>query len=261
METNAVMEFLANAYIYGWAGAVIFFILFVMALRQSTSKSSECERLRKEKEEADSAIAEKDSRIEEMEAEISSLTEEVDEKGTKISQLESELASAQNKLEACESRIKDLEEQVKNYRQENSRQAETIQDLKGQLSDAEKRISDLEAQVSKLESENSSLQDKVEELNLKLDELQYNYDLSILYIHMRKMHEEFYVDFTQNILKGIHTMNIKDIDLATAQAIFEAAMQSFNKVTSEEADTSGSPFSAPAETPQENEGEGAEEEE
>jgi chromosome segregation ATPase len=239
MESSAIMEFLASAYVYGWAGAVIFFILFVMALRQSTTKSGECERLKKQKEEADSAIEERDRRIEEMESEIESLTEEVEEKDSRISKLESEVSSLESQLETAQSRVKDLEEQVKNLRQQNSSQAETINELKAKISDAEAKIEKLEAQVSQLESDNASLQEKVEDLTSQLNELQYNYDLSILYIHMKKLHEEFYADFTQNILKGIHTMNIKDIDLATAQAIFEAAMNSFNQVTGEEEEGGG----------------------
>ncbi|GEM_PF-2149189 len=229
METKAVLDLLANSYLYGWAGAAVFFILFILALRQATGKSSELNVLKREKRELQESLSEKEARVSDLESRVEDLKMELDNKTSRVSELESQLSSLEENLKNCQSKVDTLEEQVRQYKEENSKQAETIRDLDFQLSSAKDEIAKYEKELEEKRSEVAALAGKVEELEGMLQEARSDLNLALLYIKLKDLHGEFDTQFTQNILKGINTMNITDIDLRTAQTIFEQALKSFNQ--------------------------------
>lgn len=218
MEAKSIMEFLANAYLYGWAGAFIFFILFIVVLRQNTSKSNE---LREAKDE----LSKKDEQITDLESEVSNLKEELDEKATKLEELEEKLSTTENSLSECQAKRQELEEQVNKLREENANLTSNIRELESKLSEAESKIKDLETTISDKDQAIERLNARVEELK----EIEEKYHFAILYIYMKKLHDEFQEEFTQNILKGISNMKISEIDMETAQRLFEKAMETYYK--------------------------------
>ena len=218
MEAKSIMEFLANAYLYGWAGAFIFFILFVVVLRQNTSKSNE---LREAKDE----LSKKDEQVADLESEVGNLKEELDEKVNKLEELEEKLYSSESALSDCQTKKQDLENQIANLREENANLTSAMRDLEAKLSEAESKISDLEGTLKDKDQAIDRLNARVEELK----EIEDKYHFAILYIYMKKLHDEFQQEFTQNILKGISNMKISEIDMETAQRLFEKAMETYYK--------------------------------
>ena len=218
MEAKSIMDFLANAYLYGWAGTFIFFILFVITLRQNTGKANE---LRKLQDEA----SKKDEQISDLEADVNNLREELEEKGDKVIKLEAKVTSLESSLSTCEEQKKELEEKVNNLKEENANLTKGLRETEASLSEAESKVKDLEDTVKAKELEISGLKSTVSELK----EMEEKYNFAILYIHMKKLYDEFQEEFTQNILKGISNMKISDIDMVTAQRLFEKAMETYYK--------------------------------
>ena len=227
MDLKPVLDFLSNAYLYGWAGAVVFFVLFVISVRQATTASDAKKRLEKEKGDLEAEVSEKESNLESMKNQIEDLEEQLEQKTFKVTELENEVFSLKKRLNECEEKAKGLETQLENYKRENQEQKDTIQELNGKLSETEGRLSSVEADLKAKEREVADLGAKVEQMTAQLDEISYKHEISDLYIKLKKLYGEYEEGFTQNILKGIHTMQLSDVDLETAQNIFEAAMDSY----------------------------------
>ena len=224
MDNGSILQVLANAYLYGWAGAAIFLVLFVVLLRQTTVKSGIINKLKKKNEDLERELSEKGDKITELESKVESLTEKTEEKATEIGRLEDRLSSADNEISEKTQKINDLEGQVKNLRNENS-------ELKVSVSELEKKTAEQESVIEQKDAEIDKLSELASQLGKDLDELKFNYNISMLYIHMKKLHDEFIQEYTQNILKGINTMKISDLNMVTAQTIFEHAMNSFYGVS------------------------------
>lgn len=220
MDSVSILQVLANSYLYGWAGAAIFFVLFVILLRQNTIKGTLVSKLQRENKDMEQQLSENSEKIAELEAQVESLTEETEEKAAEISRLEDRLSSVEKELSEKTDKINELETELKNYRTENT-------ELKTKVSELEKKTAEQEALIEQKDNEIENLTQKVAELEKDLEEVQFNHNIAVLYIHMKKLYEEFSQDYTQNILKGINTMKVSDIDMTTAQAIFEHAMRSF----------------------------------
>ncbi len=220
MDSASILQILADSYLYGWAGAVIFFVLFVILLKQNSAKGALAGKLQKENKDMEQQLSESKEKISELEAKVESLTEETEEKTEEIGRLEERVSSLEKELNEKTERLKDLEGQVQNYRSENS-------ELKTRVAELEKKTSEQESLIQEKDSELEKLSDKAMKMAKELEEVQFNYNIATLYIHMKKLYDEFTQDYTQNILKGINTMKISDLDMATAQAIFEHAMSSF----------------------------------
>lgn len=220
MGNVSILQVLANSYLYGWAGAAIFLVLFVVLLRQTTVKSGIINKLKKENKDLDQQLSENRNKITELESNVESLTEEAEEKAAEISKLEDRLASAEKELNEKTQKINDIEGQVKNYRNENN-------EFKAKISDLERKTAEQESLIEQKDAEINKLNEQASNLKKELDALKFDHNIAILYIHMKKLHDEFIKDYTQNILKGVNTMKISDIDMTTAQAIFEHAMNSF----------------------------------
>ncbi len=218
MEAKSIMDFLASAYLYGWAGTFIFFILFVITLRQNTARANEQRKLQDE-------LSKKDEQVSDLEADVNNLREELEEKSTKLTDLEAKVTSLESSLSSCENQKKELEEQVNNLKEENSNLTKGLRETESSLAEAERKIKDLEDTVKTKDLEISGLKSTVSELK----ELEEKYNFAILYIHMKKLYDEFQEEFTQNILKGISNMKISDIDIVTAQRLFEKAMETYYK--------------------------------
>jgi chromosome segregation ATPase len=224
MESVSILQVLANSYLYGWAGAAIFLVLFVVMLRQTTVKSGIISKLKKENKTLEQQLSENGEKITKLESQTESLTEETEEKAAEISRLEDRLASTEKELDKKTQKINDLEDQIKNYSNENSELKSRISNLEGKTAEQESLIEQKDAEINKLSEQTGHLEKE-------LDELKFNHNISMLYIHMKKLNEEFLEDYTQNILKGINTMKVSDIDMTTAQAIFEHAMSSFYDIS------------------------------
>jgi len=220
MDSVSILEILANSYLYGWAGAAIFLILFVLLLRQNTIKGTTISRLKKENKDMEKQLSENSEKIADLEAKVESLTEETEEKAAEISRLEDRLTSVEKELRDKTEKVNELDGQLKNYRKENG-------ELKARVSELEKKTADQEALIQKKDDEIDSLNEKVANLEGEVERLGFDLNLATLYIHLKRLHEEFTQEYTQNILKGINTMQISNIDMNTAQAIFENAMHSF----------------------------------
>ncbi len=220
MDSVSILQVLANSYLYGWAGAIIFLVLFVILLRQNTIKGAIVNKLQKENKDLEQRLSEANEKIAELEAQVESLTEETEEKAAEIDRLKDRLNSVEKELAEKSDKVNELEEELKNYRTENT-------ELKSRVSELEKKTAEQEALIEQKDNEIDSLNKNISSLEKELEELQFNYNISVLYIHMKKLYDEFTQEYTQNILKGINTMKISDIDMTTAQAIFEHAMSSF----------------------------------
>ncbi len=220
MDSASILQTLADSYLYGWAGAVIFFVLFVILLKQNSAKGALASKLQKENRDLEQQLSESKEKISELEAKVESLTEETEEKAEEIRRLEERVSSLEREVSEKTEKIKDLEGQVQNYRSENG-------ELKTRVSELEKKTSEQEASIKQKDAEIETLSEKNAKMEKEIEELQFNFNIATLYIHMKKLYDEFSQDYTQNILKGINTMKISDLDMATAQAIFEHAMSSF----------------------------------
>ncbi len=229
MDLKPILDFLSNAYLYGWAGAIVFFVLFVITVRQTTTANDEKKRLEKEKGDLETELSEKESTLEAMKSQINDLEEQLEQKNFKVTELSNEVSSLEKRLAESEEKVKSLETQLENFKRENEEQKDTIQELSGKLSEAEGKVSSLEAELSAKEKELADVREEVGKLGSQLEEVAFKHEIADLYIKLKKLYGEFEEGFTQNILKGIHTMQISDVDLETAQNIFEAAMDSYYK--------------------------------
>ena len=250
MELKQLLDFLSNAYLYGWAGTVVFFVLFVITVRQSAMASEEKNRLEREKSELEADLSEKKSALETLNSQVNDLEEQLEEKKSRVTELKHEVESLEKKVSEYGSRINDLESQIDDLRTENQDQKSTIQELEAKLSEAEAKARSLETDLSSKESELSKTVDDLKKITEKLDEVSFSHDIAALYIELKKLQGEFSEGFTQNILKGIHTMQISEVDLVTAQNIFEAAMASYYKhkegsCQSQESEVTGSDYDDP----------------
>ena len=220
MDSVSILQTLANAYLYGWAGAAVFFVLFIIVLRQNTSKTTLVSKLKKENKDMEQQLAESSEKISDLEAKVESLTGEAEERAAEISRLEDRLASAEKELGEKTEKLKNIDNELSSCRKENA-------EIKTKVSELEKKTSEQETAIREKDNEIASLVEKAESLGTELEEVRENFTIATLYIHMKKLYDEYTQEYTQNILKGINTMKISDLDMATAQAIFEHAMNSF----------------------------------
>ncbi len=224
MDTAGILQTLANAYLYGWAGAIIFFILFVITIKQNSANSTAVSKLEKENTDLKKELSENKDKLTDLEAQVESLNEELEEKTSELSSVQERLNSAESELNEKTEKINDLETQLKTCQSENA-------DLRSSVSELTTKTAEQEKLIEEQNNVMNQLTEKVQELEQKTEEMQFDLNIATLYIHMKKLYEEFTKDYTQNILKGINTMQISNIDIETAQAIFEHAMNSFYDVS------------------------------
>ena len=232
MDVTSIQQVLSNLYIYGWAGTVIFFILFVLLLKQNSGNSAALSKLEKEKSDLESQLSECREEVTELQSKVDSLVEDNEQKAEAISRLESQVSFLEKELKDKEAKVKELEFQVKNLKNENIQLGDNVKELQGKLSGEESKSRDLEAQLKQKENLLTQLQEEIARVEKELEQVKTDYKLAELYIHLSKLHDEYGSEFTQNILKGLATMNIAEIDLKTAQKIFEQAKASFQNVSS-----------------------------
>jgi len=235
MDVTSIQQVLSNLYIYGWAGTVIFFILFVLLLKQNSGNSAALSKLEKEKSDFESQLSECKEEVTELQSKVDSLVEDNEQKAETIARLESQISSLEKDLKEKEAKVKELEFQIKNFKNENIQLGDNVKELQGKLSEKENQCRDLEAQLSQKENLLAQLQEQIAKVEKELENVKTDYKLAELYIHLSKLHDEYGSEFTQNILKGLATMNIAEIDLNTAQKIFEQAKASFQNTSSSQA--------------------------
>jgi chromosome segregation ATPase len=180
--------------VLGFGGAFLFlFVVSVFVLLKQNDKIKKAESANTENRDK---IVELEAQKAELETKLKTAADEGAEKDSRISEMQASMGDLQQKMEEMENSLAD-------------RDAE-IAELKNSLGSAER-----------------NLEEAVEER----DKLKYEYLISILYIKLKSLADEFYTDFSQDILKGIATMNVAELDLNTAQNIFNMALELHRKST------------------------------
>jgi len=164
--------------------------LFIIMVFVAMKKGSDTEKLQAQIKEQAQRITEKDSRLAELQEQLSQKEGEVSEKDAKIKEINA-------KFDECDQKI--------------TEQAALINEKDAELQKMARELEEFGATMSKLAEEKQAMEQE--------------YRIAILYTRLKDMDVEFYDEFTQNILKGIVTMSVADIDIDTAKGIFNMALE------------------------------------
>lgn len=154
----------------------------------------------------------------------------------KIKNLENSNTQNKDNLAELEAQKAELETKLKTAAEEGAEKDNRLNEMENRLSDMQQKsdeqnnsLEDKIAEISDLKSSLESAESTLNDTTVERDELKYDYLISILYIKLKEQAEEFYAEFSQDILKGIATMNVAELDLKTAQTIFNMAIELHKK--------------------------------
>lgn len=154
----------------------------------------------------------------------------------KIKKLESENTQNRDNIVELEAQKAELETQLKTAADEGAEKDSRLADIQTSMGDLQQRLEEMEnnladrdAEITELKNSLSTAEHNLAEATEERDSLKFEYLISILYIKLKDLAEEFYTDFSQDILKGVATMNVAELDLKTAQNIFNMALELHKK--------------------------------
>ncbi len=157
-------------------------------------------------------------------------------KGGDLEKAKAQLKDCTDRLTEKESRIAELQEEVQKKEEECKERDAKIREINAKFDECDQKITEQAALINEKDAELLKLTRELEEYSAtmrKLSEekeaMEREYNIAILYTRLKEMDEEFYDEFTQNILNGIVTMNVADIDLETAKGIFNMALEVHDK--------------------------------
>ena len=154
----------------------------------------------------------------------------------KIKKLEADNRQNKDTIVELEAKKAELETQLKTAADEGADKDRRLEELRASMGELQQKAEELEnaladrdAEIADLKSSLSSAEQNLAEATEERDVLKYENLIAILYIKLKSLADEFYTDFSQDILKGIATMNVAELDLNTAQNIFNMALELHRK--------------------------------
>ncbi len=161
-------------------------------------------------------------------------------KGSDLEKTKAQLKDCTDRLTEKESRIAELQEQIQQKDDEISERDTKIRELNAKFDECDQKITEQAALINEKDAELLKLTRALEEASATMNEIRQEkeameneYKIAILYTRLKDMDTEFYDEFTQNILNGIVTMNVADIDIDTAKGIFNMALEVHDKWVSQ----------------------------
>ncbi len=152
-------------------------------------------------------------------------------KGGDLEKAQAQLKEQSKRLSEKDSRITELQDQLNQKEEEVKEKEAKIREINARFDECDQKITEQAALINEKEAELQKLARELEEFGATMSKLaeekeamEREYRIAILYTRLKDMDEEFYDEFTQNILKGIVTMSVADIDIETAKGIFNMAL-------------------------------------
>ncbi len=153
-------------------------------------------------------------------------------KGNDTAKLKAQINEQSKRIAEKDTKVNELQEQVQNLEKDLSEKDATIKEINAKFDECDQKITEQAAIINEKDAELQKLTRELEEFSAKVaslsedkETIEREHRISILYTRLKDMDEEFYDEFTQNILKGIVTMNVAEIDLNTAKGIFNMALE------------------------------------
>ena len=153
-------------------------------------------------------------------------------KGGDTEKLQAQIKEQAKRITDKDSMIAELQQQLKQKDEEIAEKDAQIKEVNAKFDECDQKITEQAALINEKEAELLKAVRELEEYGAKIatlaeekEAMQREHDIAILYTRLKDMDEEFYDEFTQNILKGIVTMSVAEIDIDTAKGIFNMALE------------------------------------